>query len=688
MSSDVDSVVQENNIHIGFWINWSQGRIAGATYTVTHRDGGFLIAFLAFFITFVGTCFWRIISFIAHQYFSREDAQDAIYHQRQVIFRNSNSSGAGLWKLLRMLWAWRRHGRASPFKRIFPSLLLGLFTLSTFLVAGIFSSRVATSTSGEVLVSSLNCGVFEGAGNDSADWISAAYSYLHAWIGSSYNYVQSCYGSNSSTKDCTVYSRQSLPFSITRSTACPFPGQDSICRNVSGNIRIDTGFINSHFDLGINAPPENRFLLRRAAECAPLLNDGYTQVQNSTATTPLIDVLYGPGPQYGNATYQYSNAAPLSVEDIGYGIFDYVLGQQSYSPTASGVVENSTDQWNPIPELLITDGDVTVLFLSSNDVSFINKTADPWYSAQTLQGDPPGSSWIPVYVHDDAVRALGCIERLQFCNPNLPANSSCTPLTGSSQAFQLGPQLWQDLTQQAYFNWSTSSIGSMAPGIDAIVSTIGAAVLQSRNTLISGSQSFIPDNQWELEAENLFKVALASLQRIVVDQATGPADPALLQILTRPNTTEQQKACANQKIRSDSYTSINVLGLGIIFVVGGLIIVTSFALPIIVRRIQQRQNSYSSLEWMVNDTLQLQRLAHEAIGAGIWQDTDGDFPTTAQCELLAELDVTNPTHPKLHCTHHDNTVNDDVRKTVVDEGCLEPLIFPTKVEERYAMAWQ
>jgi hypothetical protein len=41
----VDSVI---NIHLGFWINWSQGRIAGATYTVSHRDGGFLIAFLAF----------------------------------------------------------------------------------------------------------------------------------------------------------------------------------------------------------------------------------------------------------------------------------------------------------------------------------------------------------------------------------------------------------------------------------------------------------------------------------------------------------------------------------------------------------------------------------------------------------------------------------------------------------------
>jgi hypothetical protein len=134
----------------------------------------------------------------------------------------------------------------------------------------------------------------------------------------------------------------------------------------------------------------------------------------------------------------------------------------------------------------------------------------------------------------------------------------------------------------------------------------------------------------------------------------------MLPLLTRPNTTEEQKVCANQKIRSDSYTSrsINVLGLVIIFVV---VMVTSFALPIIVRRIQQRKNPYSILDPL------LQRLAHEAVGAGIWQNADRNFPTTAQCELLAE-----PTHPKLHSTRHDITVNDDASKTVVHEGCREP----------------
>jgi hypothetical protein len=95
-----------------------------------------------------------------------------------------------------------------------------------------------------------------------------------------------------------------------------------------------------------------------------------------------------------------------------YGIYDYVLG------VASTASEDPTDHWIPIPELLVTDGDVIVLFLSSNDIGFLNKTTDPWYSAQTLLQD---NASIPCYTHDDAVRALGCTQRLQFCNPTFLA---------------------------------------------------------------------------------------------------------------------------------------------------------------------------------------------------------------------------------------------------------------------------
>ena len=220
-------------------------------------------------------------SFIAHIILSREAPQDGIYHQRQAILRNASSGTSGLWKLLRVSWAWRRHCNALLFKRIFPPLLLSFVTLSAFAVAGILSSRVATSTGGEVLISNPNCGLLN-YGMLQPESFNAINAYRVHRMQFSSNYALLCYGNTSSAEDCSTFPQQSLSFKITRDNACPFPGQGSICRNSSDTIRLDSGLINSHSDLGINASPKNRFLYRSIKECAPLRNEEYTQRVNIT----------------------------------------------------------------------------------------------------------------------------------------------------------------------------------------------------------------------------------------------------------------------------------------------------------------------------------------------------------------------------------------------------------------------
>lgn len=49
----------------------------------------------------------------------------------------------------------------------------------------------------------------------------------------------------------------------------------------------------------------------------------------------------------------------------------------------------------------------------------------------------------------------------------------------------------------------------------------------------------------------------------------------------------------------------------------------------------------------MNETLQLQRLAHEELGLGTWTRCDKDVPVTARFERLGVLDVTERTHPRL-----------------------------------------
>lgn len=79
---------------------------------------------------------------------------------------------------------------------------------------------------------------------------------------------------------------------------------------------------------------------------------------------------------------------------------------------------------------------------------------------------------------------------------------------------------------------------------------------------------------------------------------------------------------------------------------GGLIIIVSLIIELLTGWIDKRfGRDDCRLEWAMNDTLQLQRLAHEELGCGTW--VGNDFPITAFGERLAVLDISDPSHPKL-----------------------------------------
>ncbi|KAF7507458.1 hypothetical protein GJ744_010389 [Endocarpon pusillum] len=103
---------------------------------------------------------------------------------------------------------------------------------------------------------------------------------------------------------------------------------------------------------------------------------------------------------------------------------------------------------------------------------------------------------------------------------------------------------------------------------------------------------------------------------MVVDQATGPIDTNVNRGRRRPQAPEEYLICSSQKIRNDSFTSFDTLGLVIILGVGALMIIVSYTLEYIIHRIQIRRNfgTYERLEWITNETLQMKRLAHEEAG--------------------------------------------------------------------------
>lgn len=143
-------------------------------------------------------------------------------------------------------------------------------------------------------------------------------------------YGQQCYGKTISAQQCSLFVTRQLSQDISRNVSCPFPGKSKICIRNSTNLRIDSGNIDSHDHLGINAPPKERFTFRDVLECAPLRTREYTQTKSSIFTTSpdsdsnviSVQILYGP--QYWafgelraktNVTFEWPLHVPASLSD-------------------------------------------------------------------------------------------------------------------------------------------------------------------------------------------------------------------------------------------------------------------------------------------------------------------------------------------------------------------------------------
>ncbi|KAB2570276.1 hypothetical protein BFW01_g7609 [Lasiodiplodia theobromae] len=116
-----------------------------------------------------------------------------------------------------------------------------------------------------------------------------------------------------------------------------------------------------------------------------------------------------------------------------------------------------------------------------------------------------------------------------------------------------------------------------------------------------------------------------------------------------PQNKTEQRFCRSQKILSTAYTNFNTFGLCLTFIVGTIIVVLSYTIEPLASWIQKRRrlDTYSRLEWSINETLQLQRLAHEELGVGVWHNGAEAIPFTENGERLATVDLTDPDHPRL-----------------------------------------
>ena len=304
------------------------------------------------------------------------------------------------------------------------------------------------------------------------------------------------------------------------------------------------------------------------------------------------------------------------------------------------------NDWIPIPALNRTDADVALFFLAPNMILYEGPVTDPFFVASIPHNVSAGNGVNETYYSpNQGVYALACAEQHQFCNP---ANGKCTPLSG---AFQVAT----NLTGLDLNDAQVSTLFIMQPTLTFLntynsVISRGSNALRASETLDQGFQIPLPDNQWMTEVSTWFAVLMARLQQSIVRYAIGSSYVPEGLTLVGPAGRYQENICNNTKIQSQSgTTSFSVLGVSIILIVGSVLIFTSLVLSTVLGFIRRKRHwkEYKSLQWTLNNKLQLQRLAYEEAGQGQWTGGTDSVPVTRSGDKLGMPKTVDGKHPRL-----------------------------------------
>lgn len=278
-------MASRQEIYQGFWTNRIDGHIKGATLTLSREGGAYIIAFLALFVHMAGSSFWRLASFAIFYIRAHPKLDNNVILQQQTVFRNSTSAVGSLRGFFRVSI------RSREWKKNMPVILWAGINVAGFLVAGIFSSRV-TSTRSEVLLKPTQCGQWtyteELHSNRSDILVEEAIRFATtAKIKStSQQYAAICYNLDDSPEGCSTYGRREPRWNARMETGCPFA--DGLCID-NTTYSIDSGYIDSDLDLGINSHPSDRLSLRMRLSCAPIKQEGYTKTYTGTEVKTLFE---------------------------------------------------------------------------------------------------------------------------------------------------------------------------------------------------------------------------------------------------------------------------------------------------------------------------------------------------------------------------------------------------------------
>lgn len=248
------------------------------------------------------------MSYALHQNRASQEYQDGLHHQQQAIFRNTSNPGGASWQFLQLIWCWRKHA-VKPVLRTSPLVVLALLNMTIFGLAGIFSSEVTKAAGNETLIRSPNCGILNGSAASLQNTVSFNVQDVNDTLTAT-TYSRACYDNAQNSLQCSQYTRQTLPWTANQNASCPFAPEICIYGGTAA-YEMDTGLLDSHKALGINAPKSDRVEYRKVTTCSPLHAKGYATVLNDTNSNDGT---------YGDTLIQY-----------GYGNISGFSGAANYS---------------------------------------------------------------------------------------------------------------------------------------------------------------------------------------------------------------------------------------------------------------------------------------------------------------------------------------------------------------------
>lgn len=615
-------------VYEGIWTDWSRGNVWGLTWTLCPTQAIIVTNALAVFVTISAIRLWTIIRFILSE-LSASEQPDLTPHLRkkQVILRNAGSDLATAWLMGNLFWSSRR---TTNNKKSWSTLGIALFALIfavTFWIAGVFSNKAISASlpngSSAVLAQSKQCGILNQTYSDIAK--NGLFSTKHEFdlfvqnaakqkydMQLSLGYAQECYLTQTSVKStsmssaCNTFKAPILNWTISYGDSCPFAPQ--LCHKDSDVIVLDTGLIDSHDHLGINASPKDRLKYQRRTTCAVLDDSGHITgwdgvIVNASSPRPPADTAYA---NYGpslykntNYTYSYSNFGSFYDQFSAQVTLPYQLDVElAYAPADPPL---SLSDFDPISELMQPRADLNLFFLGFTG-TYLAPIDDPWFSAHNESHVPNSFDFLESrFSRDAAISTLACTEQHRFCSDN----KTCTHFGGFDQV-QSNLTFNNSLSphQNASFDRmlraiTSASMRNIVQNLQGTTTPMLATNVSLGGTSGAVVSTKLPNDQWTLEVNFWHSIAMAQFQRSIVQWATGQAVPYPqydgIEYLLPPTEEQDKWFCKSLVIQSMVYQSFSFVAMILIVVFGLLIIIVSLAveeLAAVLRKCLKRSVPY------------------------------------------------------------------------------------------------